>query len=84
MPDIAQGYQKVAWRALKTNGTVSSHLMRAILCLSASARKDPCGQPKSLIRMFGPRGNLRGKNLFSVTNYLQVIGRIEGANRLKD
>jgi hypothetical protein len=28
-------------------------------------------QPKSLIRMFGPRGNPQGKNLFSVLGYLQ-------------
>jgi DNA-binding phage protein len=28
-------------------------------------------QPKSLIRMFGPRGNPQAKNLFSVLGYLQ-------------
>jgi DNA-binding phage protein len=28
-------------------------------------------QPKSLIRMFGPRGNPQTKNLFSVIGYLQ-------------
>jgi DNA-binding phage protein len=28
-------------------------------------------QPKSLIRMFGPRGNPQAKNLFSVISYLQ-------------
>ena len=28
-------------------------------------------QPKSLIRMFGPRGNQQVKNLFSVLGYLQ-------------
>ena len=27
--------------------------------------------PKSLIRMFGPRGNPQAKNLFSVISYLQ-------------
>ena len=27
--------------------------------------------PKSLIRMFGPRGNPQAKNLFSVIDYLQ-------------
>ena len=27
--------------------------------------------PKSLIRMFGPRGNPQAKNLFSVIGYLQ-------------
>jgi DNA-binding phage protein len=27
--------------------------------------------PKSLIRMFGPRGNPRAKNLFNVIGYLQ-------------
>lgn len=27
--------------------------------------------PKSLIRMFGPRGNPQGRNLFSVIGYLQ-------------
>ena len=31
-----------------------------------------CGAPpKSLIRMFGPRGNPQAKNLFSVIGYLQ-------------
>ena len=28
-------------------------------------------QPKSLIRMFGPRGNPQAKNLFSVLGYLR-------------
>ena len=28
-------------------------------------------QPKSLIRMFGPRGNPQAKNLFGVLGYLQ-------------
>jgi hypothetical protein len=28
--------------------------------------------PKSLIRMFGPRGNPQAKNLFSVIGYLQM------------
>src|ERR1700716_1911859 len=28
-------------------------------------------QPKSLIRMYGPRGNPQAKNLFSVLGYLQ-------------
>ena len=28
-------------------------------------------QPKSLIRMFGPRGNPQAKNLFSVLGYLE-------------
>jgi hypothetical protein len=28
-------------------------------------------QPKSLIRMFGPRGNPLARNMFSVTDYLQ-------------
>jgi hypothetical protein len=28
-------------------------------------------QPKSLIRMFGPRGNPQARNLFSVVGYLQ-------------
>ncbi|TMJ01716.1 MAG: transcriptional regulator [Alphaproteobacteria bacterium] len=28
-------------------------------------------RPKSLIRMFGPRGNPQAKNLFSVIGYLQ-------------
>ena len=28
--------------------------------------------PKSLIRMFGPRGNPQAKNLFSVIGYLQA------------
>jgi DNA-binding phage protein len=29
-------------------------------------------QPKSLIRMFGPRGNPQARNLFSVIGYLQT------------
>jgi hypothetical protein len=33
---------------------------------------DATGAPaKSLIRMFGPRGNPQAKNLFSVISYLQ-------------
>jgi DNA-binding phage protein len=33
--------------------------------------KDTDTPPKSLIRMFGPRGNPQAKNLFSVIGYLQ-------------
>jgi hypothetical protein len=33
--------------------------------------------PKSLIRMFGPRGNPQAKNLFSVISYLQKQARIQ-------
>jgi hypothetical protein len=34
-------------------------------------------QPKSLIRMFGPRGNPQAKNLFSVLGYLQRQAGLE-------
>ena len=34
-------------------------------------------QPKSLIRMFGPRGNPQARNLFSVIFYLQKQAGIE-------
>ncbi len=33
--------------------------------------------PKSLIRMFGPRGNPQARNLFSVLGYLQQQAGIE-------
>jgi hypothetical protein len=51
---------------------------KAILCayIKATIGFEKLGeaagtQPKSLIRMFGPRGNLRVKNLFSVLGYLK-------------
>ncbi|MCC6466918.1 MAG: transcriptional regulator [Alphaproteobacteria bacterium] len=34
-------------------------------------------QPKSLIRMFGPRGNPQAKNLFAVLGYLQKRAKVE-------
>ena len=34
-------------------------------------------QPKSLIRMFGPRGNPHARNLFSVLGYLQKRAGLE-------
>jgi hypothetical protein len=34
-------------------------------------------QPKSLIRMFGPRGNPQARNLFNVIGYLQKQAGIE-------
>ena len=34
-------------------------------------------KPKSLIRMFGPRGNPQAKNLFSVLGYLQKRAGLE-------
>ena len=34
-------------------------------------------QPKSLIRMFGPRGNPQARNLFSVIGYLQKRAGVE-------
>jgi len=34
-------------------------------------------QPKSLIRMFGPRGNPQARNLFSVLRYLQRQAGLE-------
>lgn len=33
--------------------------------------------PKSLIRMFGPRGNPQARNLFSVIGYLQKRAGVE-------
>lgn len=33
--------------------------------------------PKSLIRMFGPRGNPQAKNFFSVLGYLQKQAGLE-------
>ena len=34
-------------------------------------------QPKSLIRMFGPRGNPQARNLFNVISYLQKRAGLE-------
>jgi hypothetical protein len=34
-------------------------------------------QPKSLIRMFGPRGNPQARNLFGVISYLQKQAGVE-------
>ena len=34
-------------------------------------------QPKSLMRMFGPRGNPQAKNLFAVLGYLQKEAGLE-------
>jgi DNA-binding phage protein len=34
-------------------------------------------QPKSLMRMFGPRGNPQARNLFSVIGYLQKQAGVE-------
>ena len=34
-------------------------------------------QPKSLIRMFGPRGNPQARNLFNVLGYLQKQAGVE-------
>ena len=34
-------------------------------------------QPKSLIRMFGPRGNPQARNLFSILGYLQKRAGLE-------
>lgn len=34
-------------------------------------------QPKSLIRMFGPRGNPQARNLFGVISYLQQAAGVQ-------
>jgi hypothetical protein len=34
-------------------------------------------QPKSLIRMFGPRGNPQARNLFAIIGYLQKQAGVE-------
>ena len=34
-------------------------------------------QPKSLMRMFGPRGNPQARNLFSIIGYLQKQAGVE-------
>jgi hypothetical protein len=39
--------------------------------------------PKSLIRMFGPRGNPQAKNLFSVIGYLQKRGHAPACRRIR-
>jgi hypothetical protein len=36
-----------------------------------------CTQPKSLIRMFGPRGNPQARNLFGIIGYLQKQAGVE-------
>lgn len=45
-------------------------------CIKATVGFEKLGEatdtlPKSLIRMFGPRGNPQARNLFSVIGYLQ-------------
>ena len=37
--------------------------------------------PKSLIRMFGPRGNPQARNLFGIIGYLQKQGRRRSTSR---
>jgi len=51
-------------------------------CIKATVGFEKLGeatgtQPKSLIRMFGPRGNPQAKNLFSVLGYLQKRAGLE-------
>jgi hypothetical protein len=57
---------------------------KAILCdyIKATIGFEKLGeatgtQPKSLIRMFGPRGNPQARNLFSVLGYLQKCAGLE-------
>ena len=39
-------------------------------------------QPKSLIRMFGPRGNPQARNLFGIIGYLQKQAGVELLDRI--
>jgi hypothetical protein len=50
--------------------------------IKATVRFEKLGEatytpPKSLIRMFGPRGNPQARNLFSIIGYLQKQAGVE-------
>lgn len=52
-------------------------ILRDYIEASVGFEKLGVAQPKSLIRMFGPRGNPQVRNLYSVTVYLQKQTGIE-------
>jgi hypothetical protein len=61
---------------VETGKTILRDYMKATIGFERLG--DATGAPaKSLIRMFGPRGNPQAKNLFSVIGYLQKHAGVE-------
>src|ERR1043165_4576697 len=67
---LREGIDAMLSGDLETGKTILRDYIKATVGFEklAAATGTP---PKSLIRMFGPRGNPQAKNLFSVIGYLQ-------------
>jgi len=67
---LREGIDAMLSGDLDTGKTIMRHYIKATVGFEklGQATDTP---PKSLIRMFGPRGNPQARNLFSVIGYLQ-------------
>jgi hypothetical protein len=67
---LREGIETMLGGDVETGKTILRNYIKATVGFEklGAATRTP---PKSLIRMFGPRGNPQAKNLFSVLGYLQ-------------
>src|SRR5438034_9725682 len=72
---LREGIDAMLSGDLETGKTILRDYIKATVGFEklAAATGTP---PKSLIRMFGPRGNPQAKNLFSVIGYLQKRAKV--------
>ena len=66
-----KSFSKLAQSQIKIDKKFAEALLREGIDAMLAGDIDTGKPPKSLIRMFGPRGNPQAKNLFSVIGYLQ-------------
>jgi DNA-binding phage protein len=67
---LQEGIQAMLTGDVETGKTILRDYIKATVGFEKPGKATGT-QPKSLIRMFGPRGNPQAKNLFSVISYLQ-------------
>jgi len=67
---LREGIQTMLTGDIETGKTILRDYIKATVGFEKLGKATGT-QPKSLIRMFGPRGNPQAKNLFSVISYLQ-------------
>jgi len=73
---LREGIQTMLTGDIETGKTILRDYIKATVGFEKLGKATGT-QPKSLIRMFGPRGNPQAKNLFSVIGYLQKHAGVE-------
>ena len=79
---LREGIETMLGGDIETGKTILRDYIKATVGFEKLGRATDT-PPKSLIRMFGPRGNPQAKNLFSVLGYLQKRAGLQVHVRLE-